>query len=129
MTDIQRLYKNNELRGVSVSTGEITAVEVAGGDTDFVVCTIPAKSVVTKITILSDGVNTDQSVTITIAGVPANLDVTAATPAVSGNVTIATTKDEQVQVTGVDQFTKGRIIVMVDFIRPDVVTGDRVRAA
>ena len=128
MTDVQRLYKNNELRTTNVVVGEIGVEEVKGGEVEFTMCTVPKGCVVIGAKLLGDNINVAQSINLNVDTAGTGLSVGVGTEAATGDILYATTKDEKVGIKDVVQFTTGRLIVMVEYIRPDVITGERVRA-
>jgi len=132
MTDIQWKYRNTDLRGVSVATAEITVDDVAGGEVDFTVTTIPVGSVISDMTVVLEAVNVAEKFTVEIAGsqplISLAVDEQAGTKLVTEMPELVVTEDARVEVKGVDTFTAGRIVIMVQFVRFDVVNGDRVRA-
>ena len=128
MKDIQLKYRNTEARKVSVAVGEITPADIAD---KILVTAIPKDSAILNLIVVKDNITeAESSFTVQVGESDTEIlfDGTMMTHTASLTPSKISKQDIGVVAEGVPPFTTGRYIIMVEYIRYDIITGDRVRA-
>lgn len=137
--DYTRTAKNNEKRKVSVFTSNIkpanvtvaegfaTAGTIAIGDV-ITLANLPANSIVTSASIqVVTGLTTGtQTVALAVGGtaIMAAVAVGTADNVIKGTTTVKKVEGALTLTTGVAAMVDGEIEVLIEYIEPDVVTGE-----
>ena len=108
MTNIQRKYRNNNLREPVTVVGEILPEDSAD---DVLVCSIPANSYIISVQVID---LTGTNGRVVLNPTKENLEVTYLPEATA------------LSVSGITEFLTGRIIVLVEFVSFDVINGTSV---
>ena len=112
MTNIQRKYRNNNLREPVTVVGEILPDD--SGD-DVLVCSVPANSYITSVVVINQTEEADN-------------DAVVLNPLGADLEGLFLTEATAISVSDITEFLTGRIVVAVTFINPDVVNGTSVPA-